>query len=71
MPKARNPFACAPIMRKGGAHIKSKSGQRRSQKHKLRDVVDDYLDEKQQTSQNRFIDKTDESVNYKFCSIVF
>ncbi len=61
MTKRRNPFACAPIMRKGGMHIQSKTGQRRSNKNKLLDEVDEYLDELKQTQKNRIIGKSDDS----------
>lgn len=63
MPKQRNPFACSPIMRKGGVHRQSKTGQRRSNKNKLLDEVDEYLDELEQTQKNRIIGKPDDSAN--------
>ncbi|WP_146131694.1 hypothetical protein [Chromobacterium amazonense] len=33
--KPRNPLACAPILKKGGAHATSRSGQRHAQKQAL------------------------------------
>ncbi|OHX14039.1 hypothetical protein BI347_11350 [Chromobacterium sphagni] len=33
--KPRNPLACAAILKKGGAHAQSRSGQRRAQKQAL------------------------------------
>ncbi|KUM03154.1 hypothetical protein KIF53_08450 [Chromobacterium subtsugae] len=33
--KPRNPLACAAILKKGGAHGRSRSGQRQSQKQAL------------------------------------
>lgn len=37
--KPRNPVAIAPIMRKGGAHEKSRSGERQQGKQKLKQLV--------------------------------
>jgi len=34
--KVRNPVACSPLLRKGGAHVQSKSGQRQKEKNKLK-----------------------------------
>ncbi|MGH6820341.1 MAG: hypothetical protein ACREDU_05700, partial [Methylocella sp.] len=42
----RNPHACDPIMRKGGAHVKSKSGQRHRSKDTLLDEVEAYMEER-------------------------
>jgi len=39
--KPRNPFARAPIMKKGGIHQKSRSSEQRQEK----DVIDDELQE--------------------------
>ena len=37
--KVRNPVACSPLLRKGGAHVQSKSGQRQKEKNKLKQEV--------------------------------
>ena len=37
--KPRNPIAVSPIMRKGGAHEKSRSGERQQGKQKLKQSV--------------------------------
>ena len=34
--KIRNPFACNPLMRKGGSHEKSKKAKRKNEKMKLK-----------------------------------
>ncbi len=39
--KVRNPVACSPLLRKGGAHVQSKSGQRQKEKNKLKHEVRD------------------------------
>jgi hypothetical protein len=39
--KVRNPVACSPLLRKGGAHVQSKSGQRQKEKNKLKQEVRD------------------------------
>ena len=41
-PKARNLHACHPLMRKGGAHSKTKKAERRAEKMQLKR---DYLGE--------------------------
>jgi hypothetical protein len=40
--KVRNPIARAPILRKGGAHVKSKSSQRTLVKRDIRRKVDEW-----------------------------
>jgi len=45
MPTPRNPYAWAPIMRKGGAHVQSRSGQRFNANQSLKDEVKKYIDE--------------------------
>ncbi|PWQ99816.1 hypothetical protein [Leucothrix pacifica] len=37
--KPRNPVANAPIMRKGGVHQKSRSGERQQEKQQLKQLV--------------------------------
>jgi|GEM_PF-2254926 len=39
----RNPYACHPLLRKGGPHIKSRTGQRRRVKDNLLDEADEYM----------------------------
>lgn len=46
MPTPRNPYAWAPIMRKGGAHVQSRSGQRFNANQALQDEVEEYIDER-------------------------
>lgn len=41
----RNPVARSPLMRKGGAHAQSKSGQRSRQRLSTLSGIDDWLDE--------------------------
>lgn len=48
MLKRRNPYACLPIMRKGGVHQRTKSGMRASLNRQLEDEIEDYLSEKQE-----------------------
>jgi len=40
--KIRNTIARAPILKKGGAHLKQKSSQRAQVRKELRKVLDDY-----------------------------
>ena len=40
--KRRNPVAHAPILRKGGVHQKSRSGERQQDKRTLRKSVSEY-----------------------------
>ncbi len=46
--KLRNPIARAPILRKGGAHVKSKSSQRTQVKRDIRRKVDEWESGKSQ-----------------------
>ncbi len=46
MPAPRNPYTWAPIMRKGGAHVRSRSGQRFNANQSLQDEIDDYFSER-------------------------
>jgi hypothetical protein len=39
--KIRNPIARAPILKKGGAHVKNKSSQRAQMKKELKKALDD------------------------------
>lgn len=39
--KIRNPIARAPILKKGGAHVKNKSSQRAQVRKELRKMLDD------------------------------
>ena len=43
--KKRNPYACSPIMRKGGVHWRSKSGARALLNRQLEDAIEEYLAE--------------------------
>ncbi|WP_146056752.1 hypothetical protein [Chromobacterium alticapitis] len=47
--KPRNPLACAAIMKKGGAHGSSRSGQRQAQRQALWAELDDWRDWDQST----------------------
>lgn len=42
----RNPYACHPLLRKGGPHIKSRTGQRHQVKEKLMDEADEYMQDR-------------------------
>ncbi len=39
--KIKNPIARAPILKKGGAHVKKKSSQRAQVRKELRKILDD------------------------------
>lgn len=49
----RNPVAQSPLLRKGGAHVKSKTGQRVRFRLSTNDAVDDWLDELEDERQNQ------------------
>ena len=40
--RRRNPVACSPLMRKGGAHIESKTGQRVKQRHCIKKAINEW-----------------------------
>lgn len=44
MPKPRNYIARSPLMRKGGVHSESKSGQRAQSRHELDAAIDEWFD---------------------------
>lgn len=44
MPAPRNRYACHPLMRKGGAHQRSRGGQRVRDRQLLRDEQDACVD---------------------------
>ncbi len=46
--KLRNPIIRAPIMRKGGAHIKAKSGKRAKAKKEINKAVNEWTTDKRQ-----------------------
>ncbi len=43
MPQRRNPVAASPLLRKGGAHVKSKSAERKKVRDALRKEVESVL----------------------------
>jgi len=43
--KFRNPVACSPLLRKGGPHTKSKTGQRVKTRLLTQTLIDDWFDE--------------------------
>lgn len=45
MPTTRNPYAMHPLLRKGGAHRRSKTGQRSRDHYDLLDEAAEYLNE--------------------------
>jgi len=47
MPTRRNPYFMHPLMRKGGAHQPSRSGERHSQRQALMDELDEYMEMKE------------------------
>lgn len=51
--KRRSPIAHTAILRKGGAHQKSRSSDRQKQKHSLRKAVTDYGESRQGWSSNK------------------
>jgi len=53
MPVFRNPCATNPLLRKGGVHIRSKTGQRSRDHYDLLDEADQFMDE---YSENRMSD---------------
>ncbi len=44
--KLRNPVAASPVLRKGGAHLKSKSSQRALRKKDTKQAVTEWKQEK-------------------------
>lgn len=46
----RNPVARSPLMRKGGTHVHSKSGQRSRQRLSTSSGIEDWLDELESAS---------------------
>ena len=55
MPKRRNPVALSPLLRKGGAHVKSKTGQRVRTRLATQNAIDDWweeLNDSQEEQQN-------------------
>lgn len=40
--KIRNPVAQSPLLRKGGAHVQSKSGQRKRIKNQIKQELNDW-----------------------------
>ena len=54
MLKRRNPIARSPLLRKGGAHVKSKTGQRVRARLTTQDAIDEWREETetQQKEQN-------------------
>jgi len=44
--KIRNPVARSPLLKKGGAHVQSKSGQRKRSKNALTKELNDYFKER-------------------------
>ena len=51
MPRQRNYVARSPLMRKGGAHIKSKTGQRVRQRLLLEDTLDEWYENNEVNTQ--------------------
>jgi len=51
MPRQRNYVARSPLMRKGGAHIKSKTGQRVRQRLRLEDTLDEWYENNEANTQ--------------------
>lgn len=41
----RNPLACSPLLRKGGIHTQSKTGQRTRAKLNVEDEINEWRDE--------------------------
>lgn len=47
MPRRRNPVALSPLLRKGGAHVKSKTGQRVRTRLATQNAIDEWREEYQ------------------------
>ena len=60
MPTLRNPYAWAPIMRKGGAHVRSRSGQRFNASQSMQNEIEEYIAER------NVIESEQESVGESF-----
>lgn len=73
MPKHRNPNALHPLMRKGGVHTQSKTGQRTRDHYKLLDeaaeCLDKYLnrDESEDLVIETFIDSEGDTISIFVC----
>ena len=66
MSKRRNPYACLPIMRKGGVHQRSRTSERTSLSRQLEDDIADYLAEQEEEQANiRLTGKSGESDSLK------
>ena len=52
MPRRRNPIARSPLLRKGGVHKKSKTGQRVRARLTTRDAMDEWQEENQEEQLN-------------------
>lgn len=57
MPVYHNRVANNPLLRKGGVHIKSKTGQRSRDRHALNDLVAEYMDKTILASESRKTDR--------------
>ena len=53
--RVRNPVACSPLLRKGGPHIKSKTGQRVRTRLSTHSAVDEWLDELEENNKSQEI----------------
>ncbi len=49
----RNPVAQSPLLRKGGPHVKSKTGQRVRARLSTNSVVDEWLEELEEDKHNQ------------------
>lgn len=49
----RNPVARSPLLRKGGPHIESKTGQRVQTRLSTHSAIDEWLDELEENSQRQ------------------
>lgn len=68
--KIRNPVAQSPLLKKGGAHVQSKSGQRKRIKNALKKELNDYLKEHLPRQTLRFVikDKDNQCVILFLCA---
>ena len=46
MPTRRNPIARSPLLRKGGAHTSTASGQRQRRQQQVQDEIHEWMDDK-------------------------
>jgi len=70
MPKrnitVRNPVAQSPLLRKGGAHVKSKTGQRVRARLSTGSAIDEWLDDLEDDGHNKEQENGEQSLPGSF-----